>query len=120
MCSCAAQPQCTMKEPPAALLLRHDVDRLGRVSSASNKNGSLAPLLTLHALVDATICGAQTDAVTQVEGVARRNRRLDGHLLAPHGKVAVKVAMSHAAGPALRRCIRVRGSPAATGATGRM
>ena len=98
-----------MREPPAALLLRHDVDRLGRVSSASNKNGSLAPLLTLHALVDATICGAQTDAVTQVEGVARRNRRLDGHLLAPHGKVAVKVVMSHAAGPALRRCIRTRG-----------
>ena len=96
-----------MKEPPAALLLRHDVDRLGRVSSASNKNGSLAPLLTLHALVDATICGAQTDAVTQVEGVARRNRRLDGHLLAPHGKVADKVAVPYAAGPRLRHCIRV-------------
>ena len=73
--SCAAQPQCSMKEPPAALLLRQDVDRLDWASSASNKNGSLAPLLTLHALVGASICGAQTGAVTQVERVARRNRR---------------------------------------------
>jgi len=63
VCSCAAQPQCSMKEPPAALLLRHDVDRLDWDSSASNKNGSLAPLLTLHALVGVSICGAQTDAV---------------------------------------------------------
>ena len=98
-----------MKEPPAALLLRHDVDRLDWASSASNKNGSLAPLLTLHALVGASICGAQTDAAAQVERAVRCNRGLDSGMHAPHGRATVKVAMSHAAGPALRRCIRARG-----------
>ena len=57
--SCAAQPQCSIKEPPAALLLRHDVDRLGRASSASSESGSLELLLILHATVGATTCGAQ-------------------------------------------------------------
>ena len=108
MCSCAAQPQCSMKESPAALLLRHDVDRLDWASSASNNNGSLAPLLTLHTLVGATICGAQTDAAAQVERVARRNRRFHARTRTPHEGARVKVAVSCAAGPAQRRCIRVR------------
>ena len=97
-----------MKESPAALLLRHDVDRLDWASSASNKNGSLAPLLTLHALVGASICGAQTGAVTQVERVARRNRRFHARTRAPHEGARVKVAVSCAAGPRLRRCTRAR------------
>ena len=108
MCSCAAQPQSSMKEAAAAVLLRHDVDRLDWASSASNKNGSLAPLLTLHTLVGATICGAQTGAVTQVERVARRNRRFHARTRAPHEGARVKVAVSCAAGPRLRRCTRAR------------
>ena len=71
VCSCAAQPQCSLKEPRTALLLRHEVDRLGSASSASNKSGSCAWLLSLHASVGATICGARTDASTQLERVAR-------------------------------------------------
>ena len=106
--SCAAQPQCSIKEPPAALLLRHDVDRLGRASSASSESGSLELLLSLHALVGATICGAQTDAAAQVERVARRNRRCHARTRTPHEGARVKVAVSCAAGPAQRRCIRVR------------
>ena len=104
--SCAAQPQCSIKEPPAALLLRHDVDRLGRASSASSESGSLELLLTLHALVGATTCGAQTNASAQVERATRCNRRFDGRSHAPHEGAAVKVAVSCAAGPAQRRCIR--------------
>ena len=106
--SYAAQPQCSMKEPPAALLLRQDVDRLDWASSASNKNGSLAPLLTLHALVGASICGAQTGAVTQVERVTRCDRRFHARIRTPHEGARVKVAVSCAAGPRLRRCTRAR------------
>ena len=106
--SCTAQPQCSMKEPPAALLLRHDVDRLGRASSASSESGSLELLLSLHALVGATICGARTGAVTQVERVARCNRRFHAGIRTPHGRARVKVAVSCAAAPAQRRCTRVR------------
>ena len=98
-----------MKEAAAAVLVRHDVDRLGRASSASNESGSLELLLTLHALVGATICGARTDAAGQVERAVRCNRGLDSGVHTPHGRATVKVAMSHAAGPALRRCIRARG-----------
>ena len=53
--SSAAQQRCSMKEPPAAVLVRHDVDRLGRASSASSESGSLELLLTLDALVGAAI-----------------------------------------------------------------
>ena len=67
-----------MKEPPAAVLVRHDVDRLGQASSASSESGSLELLLTLHALVGATICGAQTGAATQLERVAHRHPRFSG------------------------------------------
>ena len=81
-----------MKEPPAALLLRHEIDRPACASSASSESGSLELLLTLHALVGATICGAQTDAAAQVERVARRNRRFHGGMLTPCGRAAVKVA----------------------------
>ena len=109
MSSGAAQPQCSIKEPPAALLLRHEVDRLGRASSASSESGSLELLLTLHALVGATICGARTDASAQVERVARRNRRLHARTRTPHEGARVKVAVSCAAGPAQRRCIRAPG-----------
>ena len=80
VCSCAAQPECSTKEPPTALLLRHEVDRLGGASSASNKSGSCASLLSLHASVGATICGARTDASTQLERVARCRLRFS----APH------------------------------------
>ena len=39
---------------------------------------SLELLLTLHALVGATICGAQTGAATQLERVAHRHPRFSG------------------------------------------
>ena len=104
--SCAAQPQCSMKEPPAALLLRHDVDRLGRASSASSESGSLELLLTLHALVGATICGAQTDAAAQVERAARCSRRQDGGMQTRHHHAASKELIAAAAGPRQRRCTR--------------
>ena len=91
------------------MLVRHDVDRLGQASSASSENGSLELLLILHATVGATICGAQTNAAGQVERAVRCNRGLDSGMHTPHGRATVKVAMSHAAGPALRRCIRTRG-----------
>ena len=78
LCCGAAQPQCAMKEHPAAVLVRHDVDRLGRASSASNKSGSLELLRTLHALVGATTCGAQTGAATQLERVALRRPAFSG------------------------------------------
>ena len=97
-----------MKEPPAALLLRQDVDRLDWASSASNKNGSLELLLILHALVGATICGAQTNRSAQVERATRCSRRQDGDMRTPRGRVPVKVAMSYAAGPDQRRATRVR------------
>ena len=108
VCSCAAQPQCSIKEPPAAVLVRHEVDRLGRASSASSESGSLELLLILQATVGATICGAQTNAAAQLERVARCNRRFHAGIHTPHGRARVKVAVPHAAGPALRRCIRVR------------
>ena len=44
-----------MKEAAAAVLVRHDVDRPARASSVSSESGSLELLLTLHALVGATI-----------------------------------------------------------------
>ena len=53
--SSAAQPQQAMKEAAAAVLVRHDVDRPARASSASSKSGSLELLQTLDALVGATI-----------------------------------------------------------------
>ena len=106
-----------MKEPPAALLLRQDVDRLDWASSASNKNGSLAPLLTLHALVGASICSAQTDAAAQLERAVRCNRGLDSGMHAPHGRATVKVAVLCAAGPRLRRYIRARRYKRAEGRT---
>ena len=59
-----------MKEPPAAVLVRHDVDRLGQASSVSSESGSLELLLTLHALFGAAICGARTGAATQLERAA--------------------------------------------------
>ena len=67
-----------MKEPPAAVLVRHDVDHLGRASSASTESGSLELLLSLHALVGATTCGAQTNAAAQLERVARCRPRFSG------------------------------------------
>ena len=73
--SYAAQPQCSMKEPPAALLLRHEIDRPACASSASSESGSLELLLILHATVGATTCGAQTDAAAQLERVALRRPR---------------------------------------------
>ena len=90
------------------MLLRHNIDRLGRASSASNRSGSCASILTLHTLVGATICGAQTDAAAQVERVARRNRRFHARTRTPHEGARVKVAVSCAAGPRLRRCTRAR------------
>ena len=60
------------------MMLRHNIDRLGWASSASNKNGSLAPLLTLHALVGATICGAQT-AAAEVKKAKRRKMQKRGY-----------------------------------------
>ena len=106
--SSAAQPQQAMKEAAAAVLVRHDVDRLGRASSASSESGSLELLLTLHATVGATICGARTGAVTQVAHVARCDRRFHARTRAPHEGARVKVAVSCAAAPAQRRCTRVR------------
>ena len=97
-----------MKEPPAAVLVRHDVDRLGQASSASSESGSLELLLILHATVGATTCGAQTGAVTQVERVARCDRRFHARTHTPHEGARVKVAVSCAAAPAQRRCTRVR------------
>ena len=44
-----------MKEAAAAVLVRHDVDRPARASSASSESGSLELLLTLDALVGAAI-----------------------------------------------------------------
>ena len=44
-----------MKEAAAAVLVRHDIDRPARASSASSKSGSLELLQTLDALVGATI-----------------------------------------------------------------
>ena len=108
VCSCAAQPQSSTKEPCTALLLRQDVDRQGQTSSASSESGSLELLLSLDALVGATICGARTREAGQVERAARCNRRQDGDMLTPCGHVPVKVAMSYAARPAQRRRPRVR------------
>ena len=90
------------------MLVRHGIDRLGRASSASSESRSLELLLSLDALVGATTCGAQTNAAGQVERAVRCNRGLDSGVHTPHGRATVKVAMSHAAGPALRRCIRMR------------
>ena len=90
------------------MLVRHEVDRLGRASSASSESGSLELLLILHATVGATTCGAQTDAAAQLERVARCDRCFHARTRAPHEGARVKVAVPHAAGPALRRCIRVR------------
>ena len=59
-----------MKEAAAAVLVRHDVDRPARASSASSKSGSLELLQTLDTLVGAATCGAQTDAAAQLERVA--------------------------------------------------
>ena len=53
--SSAAQPLQAMKEAAVAVLVRHDVDLPAKASSASSESGSCAPLLTLHALVGATI-----------------------------------------------------------------
>ena len=53
--SSAAQPQQAMKEAAAAVLVRHDVDRPARASSASSKSGSLELLQTLDTLVGAAI-----------------------------------------------------------------
>ena len=106
--SSAAQPQQAMKEAAAAVLVRHDVDRPAWASSASSESGSLELLLSLHALVGATICGARTREAGQVERAARCNRRQDGDMLTPCGHVPVKVAMSYAARPAQRRGPRVR------------
>ena len=91
------------------MLVRHDVDRLGQASSASSESGSLELLLILHALVGATICGAQTNRSAQVERATRCSRRQDGDMRTPRGRVPVKVAVSCAAGPAQRRCIRAPG-----------
>ena len=77
------------------MLVRHDVDRLGQASSASSEGGSRELLLILHATVGATTCGAQTDVVTQVERVARRNRRFHAGIHTPHGRARVKVAVSY-------------------------
>ena len=88
------------------MLLRHDIDRPARASSASSASGSCASLLTLHALVSAAICGARTNASAQVERAARCSSRQDGDVLTPCGRVPVKVPMSYAARPAQRRCIR--------------
>ena len=95
-----------MKEAAAAVLVRHDVDRPARASSASSESGSLELLLSVHALVGATICGTQTGAATQVERVARCDRRFHGGMLTPCGRAAVKVAVSCAAVRAQRRCPR--------------
>ena len=110
--SSAVQPQCSIKEPPAAVLVRHEVDRLGRASSASSESGSLELLLILHAAVGATICGAQTNAAGQVERAVRCNRGLDSGVHTPHGRATVKVAMSRSRGillalvPAVQRIDR--------------
>ena len=53
--SCAAQPQCSIKEPAVAVLIRHEVDRPAWASSASSESRSLELLQTLHALVGAAI-----------------------------------------------------------------
>ena len=89
------------------MLVRHEVDRPAWADSASSESGSLELLLTLYALVGATICGAQTGAATQLERAARCNRRFHGGMLTPCGRAAVKVAVSCAAGRAQRRCPRV-------------
>ena len=75
VCSCAAQPPSSTKEPCTALLLRQDIDRQGQTGSASSESGSLELLLSLHALVGATTCGAQTNAAAQLERVALRRPR---------------------------------------------
>ena len=97
-----------MKEAAAAVLVRHDVDRPARASSVSSESGSLELLLTLHASVGATTCGAQTGMAGLVQHATRCKRRQDGDMHAPHGRVPVKVAMSYAAGPDQRRATRVR------------
>ena len=79
------------------MLIRHDIDRLGWASSASNESASLKLIQTLHVLVGATICGAQTNAVTQLERVARCNRCFHAGIHTPHGRARVKVAVSRAA-----------------------
>jgi hypothetical protein len=106
--SSAAQPLQAMKEAAVAVLVRHDVDRPARASSASSESGSLELLLTLHASVGATTCGAQTGMAGLVQHATRCKRRQDGDMHAPHGRVPVKVAMSYAAGPDQRRATRVR------------
>ena len=58
ICCCATAPVqrrhtaavLHMKEPPAALLLRHDVDRLGRASSASNESMLCAMLIVMFSM----------------------------------------------------------------------
>ena len=91
------------------MLVRHDVDRPAWASSASSESGSLELLLTLYALVGATICGARTRDAGQVVRAARCSSRQDGDMLTPCGRVPVKVAMSYAARPAQRRGPRTPG-----------
>ena len=91
-----------------AVLIWHEVDRPACASSASSESGSLELLLTLHASVGATTCGAQTGMAGLVQHATRCKRRQDGDMHAPHGRVPVKVAMSYAAGPDQRRATRVR------------
>ena len=95
VCSCAAQPQSSTKEPCTALLLRQDVDRQGQASSASSESGSLELLLILHATVGATTCGAQTNASAQVERATRCNGRFDGRTLVRCVAAAVKLSLIH-------------------------
>ena len=68
------------------MLLRHDIDRPARASSASSASGSCASLLTLHALVSAAICGARTNASAQVARYAMQPplRRPQAQLLLRH------------------------------------
>ena len=88
-----AQPQSSMKESHPAKLHLQEVAPTGTASSTSNKNTSLQLLLLLHATVgDAALrrrneCSCTARARCAVRPPLERP---------PHGKVADKVARSHA------------------------
>ena len=58
------------------MLLRHNIDRLGRASSASNRSGSCASILTLHTLVGAGVVRTKLEARAHRERLSEFDRGL--------------------------------------------
>ena len=103
--SSAAQPQQAMKEAAAAVLVRHDIDRPARASSASSKGGSLELLQTLDALVGAAILRRTNEGSRAGRArfaLQQPSRRGHAHTLRPCPRQGRDVIRS-TAGPAASR-----------------